>query len=215
MGPLGKNQRDLANALELAAFSAKGRHLGEALVRWIVPWFAKLSKEGRESWWVGLHTLASPETREHIGESIWSAAAANFGKTVECELKAEIFRPFKSTHDPQLPTDAEGRVLRQYVGWRRSLDGRGMLGDMINCLSQARSPNHKAARMLKEWLSERHPGLLSHLKKSRQMKELVNLRNRAQHESHESVGEFEARQMYKVASDFLKVLVLRKNSIQR
>ena len=159
--------------------------------------------------------VAAAGRREHIGESVWSQAAANFGKTVEFELKAKIFGPFASTHNPHLPTDAEGRVRRQYFGWRRSLDGHGMLGDMIECLSQASIPNHEAARMLKEWLSEKHPGLLSHLKESRQMKELVDLRNRAQHESRESVGEFEVRQMYKVASDFLKVLVLRKNSIQR
>ena len=75
VGSAWKNLDDLAKALEIAAFNAKGRPLGEELVRWIVPWFAKMSKEGRESWWIGLHTLASPETREHIGESIWSEAA--------------------------------------------------------------------------------------------------------------------------------------------
>ena len=81
-----------------------------------------------------------------------------------------------------------------------------MLGDMTECLLQAIYPNHEAAQMLKKWLSETHPSLLSSLKKG-QMKELVDLRNKAQHESHESVGELEVRQMYKAASDFLEVLL--------
>ena len=96
------------------------------------------------------------DTTEHMGDSIWGEAAASFGEAVALELKAKV-RPFASNDHIGLPMDSEGRVARQYVGWRRALRGQGMLGDMIECLLQARHPNHEAARALKVWLSEQQP----------------------------------------------------------
>ena len=66
------SQIGLTNAMEAAAFNASGRPVGEGVVRWLVPWFNKMSQGGRERWWVGLYTLASPENAKYLGESIWS-----------------------------------------------------------------------------------------------------------------------------------------------
>ena len=54
------NQRERTNTMEAAAFTAPGRPVGEGVVRWLVPWFDKMSQGGREKWWVGLHTRGCP-----------------------------------------------------------------------------------------------------------------------------------------------------------
>ena len=207
------SQLGLTNAMEAAAFTAPGRPVGEGVVRWLVPWFDKMSQGGRQKWWVGLYTLASPENAKYIGESIWSQAADSFGEAVAFELKAKIFRPFASTYNPRPLTDANKRVNQQQVGWQRSLEGRGMLGQMIECLLQSRYPTHEAARMLNNWLSEKHPRFLNHLRP--QAMQLAELRAKAQHESHETVGELEVRQLYKDASAFLEALLESPTSSDR
>ena len=69
--------------------------------------------------------------------------------------------------------------------------------------------------MLNKWLFEKHPTFLNHLQKRPQIKELAKLRAKAQHESHETVGELEVRQMYKDASAFLAALLESPTSSDR
>ena len=67
--------------------------------------------------------------------------------------------------------------------------------------------------MLNNWLSEKHPRFLNHLRP--QVMQLAELRAKAQHESHETVGELEVRQMYKDASAFLEALLESPTSSDR
>ena len=169
--------------------------------QWGTVLLAIFAKEAHDRWWVGLYILASPDTTEHMGDSIWGEAAASFGEAVALELKAKVFGPFASIDHIGLPMDSEGRVARQYVGWRRALRGQGMLGDMIECLLQARHPNHEAARALKVWLSEQQPGLARYLEsRSNRLKDLPRLRGDAQ---HSSIQESDARKV----SAFLEALL--------
>ena len=66
---------------------------------------------------------------------------------------------------------------------------------------------------MNKWLSEKHPRFLNQLR-PRAM-QLAELRAKAQHESHETVGEPEVRQMFKDASAFLEALLESQTSSDR
>ena len=68
--------------------------------------------------------------------------------------------------------------------------------------------------MLNKWLSEKHPRFLNHLQKRPQVRQLAELRAKAQHE-HETVGELNVRQMYEDASAFLDALLASPTSSDR
>src|SRR5262249_44450748 len=118
-----------------------------------------------------------------------------FGEAVAFELKERVFRPFAGSA-PLAPPDDH---------WKRALSGRGMLGQMIECLLQARQPNHATAKQLAGWLATNLPRLRDHIRKSSPVNllKLARLRGQAQ---HESIDETETRWVFHEAEGLLKAL---------
>jgi hypothetical protein len=80
-----------------------------------------------------------------------------------------------------------------------------MLGQMIECLLQARQPNHPAAKQLSEWVGVNLPSLREHLRKTRpaSLLRFAKLRGQAQ---HESVDETDTRQVFHEAEGLLNAM---------
>src|SRR5206468_3807649 len=110
----------------------------------------------------------------------------DFGEAVSFALRELIFAAFREAHPHLTSSDA---------GWQRVLAGRGMLGQMIECLLQTRNPNHTAAKELSEWLRLHHRHFFFFLTSpaAKRLYDLARLRGLAQ---HESVTEEQARQVY-------------------
>ena len=188
-------QRKLAAALEAAAFSTVFRPQGETLLTWFSEWFPKLSNKARERWWVGMFTISSPHVAAGIGTALWDQAADCFGEAVAFELKERVFRPFAASQ----PT-----LKAQDEYWRRVLAGKGTLGEMIECLLQARVPLHPVAKELRKWLDAHQPALQKHLSKIQphQLIALTKLRGQAQH-GEASLTETETRAVFAEAGELL------------
>jgi tetratricopeptide (TPR) repeat protein len=187
--------RNSAAALEAAAFSASIRPQAERLISWTHPWFDGLCQKARERWWVGMFVLTSPHVAEEIGAARWDQAADAFGEAVAFELKERVFRPFAES----------ARIAPPDEHWKRALTGRGMLGQMIECLLQARQPNHPTAKQLSEWLAMNLPRLREHIRKTppASLLKFARLRGQAQ---HESVDETDTRQVFHEAEDLLNAM---------
>lgn len=190
-----QSRRDSAAALEAAAFSASIRPQAERLISWSHPWFDRLCPKAKERWWIGMFVLTSPHVADEIGAARWDQAADAFGEAVAFELKERVFRPFAES----------ARIAPPDEHWKRALTGRGMLGQMIECLLQARQPNHPVARQLSEWLATNLPRLREHIRKTRpaSLLKLAKLRGQAQ---HESVDETDTRQVFHEAEDLLNAM---------
>jgi hypothetical protein len=139
--------------------------------------------------------MPTPISCRGIGEARWDHAADAFGESVLFELKERVFLPFGSS-TPVNPPDEH---------WTRVLDGRGMLGQMIECLLQTRVRNHSTAKQLSEWLTVNRPRLRERIHKTRpsRLRKLARLRGQAQ---HGSVTEAETREVFVVASDLLSAI---------
>jgi len=129
----------------------------------------------------------------------WDVAADCFGEAVAFELKERVFAPFVADSPGLCPPDEH---------WKRALAGRGMLGEMIECLLQSRQPNHQTAKQLSAWLTANRPGLREHIRKARprQLLQLAKLRGQAQ---HASVTESETRELFVEAADMLRAIAGR------
>lgn len=191
-----QSHRNSAAALEAAAFSASIRPQAERLISWSYPWFDRLCAKARERWWVGMFVLTSPHVADEIGAARWDQAADAFGEAVAFELKERVFRPFAES----------SAIIPPNEHWNRALTGRGMLGQMIECLLQARQPNHSTAKQLSEWLAVNLPGLRDHIRTTppARLLKLAKLRGQAQ---HESVSETDTRQVFHEAEDLLNAMV--------
>jgi hypothetical protein len=144
---------------------------------------------------VGMFSLSSPAVAAEMESERWDLAADAFGEAVAFELKERVFRPF-SKSALLTPPDEH---------WKRALAGRGMLGEMIDCLLQTRVPNNAAAKQLSDWLTMNLPRLRDHIRKapSSRLFKLARLRGQAQ---HESVTEAETREVFVEAGGLLNVL---------
>jgi tetratricopeptide (TPR) repeat protein len=190
------SQRQIAAALDVAAFSTTFRSQGETLVTWFSEWFPKLCAKARERWWVGMFSLSSPHVAEEIGAARWDLAADSFGEGVAFELKDRVFHPFADSH-------LEVKVPDRH--WGNVLAGKGTLGQMIECLLQARVPVHPLARELRKWLDTNRPALPKHLSKVQphRLLEFSTLRGQAQ---HGSVTETETRAVFAEAAELLRAI---------
>jgi tetratricopeptide (TPR) repeat protein len=185
----------IAGALQSAAMATPFRQHGEALTLWHSGWFGALSPKARERWWTGLYAVSSPHLASDWGHARWDHAADSFGEAVAFELRERVFKPFALV--APLPGGDEY--------WRKVLTGRGTLGDMLNCLLVTQRGTHPLAVSLREWLFEHLPAFWRFVKDAhvQQFQPLWALRAKAQ---HDSVTETEARRVYELASQFLRVL---------
>ena len=188
--------RRMAAAIETAAFTAPFRRQGEELIRWFVPYFGALPAKTRERLWVGVYKVSCPELAINWEDARWNQAGDDFGEAVALALKELVILPFQSANaDVRAPDD----------GWKRVLEGKGTLGQLIECMLQARFPNHQSAKQLAAWLDENKPSFKKYLSRTPPQRLLAfnKLRGQAQ---HDAISENEARKIYSEAIELLKVL---------
>ena len=149
------SQQQRRAAIELAAFSARFREPAEALLSWFSDWFSRLTPNAKDRWWVGMFALSSPNISEELGDARWNEVGSSFGEAVTLELKARVFEPFARTYSG---TSDEH--------WKRVLNGRGTLGDLLRCLLQTQDCNSDPAKALAFWAEDSLASVLDLCKQS-------------------------------------------------
>ncbi len=192
-----KNDTAVSLAIETAAMATPFKAQGEALSLWFEPWMSSLSPRAQQRWWAGLYYVSSPHIASDLGDARWDHAADSFGEAVALHLRDAIFIPFSQSHPTLAPPNNH---------WRAVLSGRGMLGELIECLLQARIPQSVAAKALREWVDAHCRRLLPFLTKTdpKRLLELARLRGEAQ---HGSVTETQTRFVFEVAQALLAAAV--------
>jgi hypothetical protein len=201
-------ERLRATEYERVAAEAPERSFGEHLQGWLWPRFDSLSRDAKKRWWTAVHSLASPQNAANIPDMRWKVAAHNFGEAIANELKARIFSPFAATK-PSL-VDLDDRRLGI---WKKVLNGKGTLGQLIGCLRESQTPSGATAKRLNEWLEERHPRLPNFIRANKQkLQAIADLRGEGAHDSaelderpldDERLDATALRNFYKYATDLL------------
>ena len=147
-----------------------------------------------------------------IGEGQSKLAGMAISASLESELRATVFEPFKQLHGkvrggpevrsaPSAPRDA----LAKFVEGR--LKGQITLGPMIGCLVRIANPSEGYERLLRDWLKKARPYLYGALSYGKLKEEVVDLRNKA---VHETVEYREAIKIYALTRTWLEKLTRDK-----
>jgi tetratricopeptide (TPR) repeat protein len=186
------------------------RVIMEGIVEDYWPTFRLLTPEAKGSFRVATRLLFDST----IGEHAWDAAATQAGKSVELELRASLFEPFRDWAKRTAPMTSHANVPGTRPGPLVAFIERGSaspltLGAMINYLLKVPNPKEGVERSLRDWLSAHRPKLFGALKFGtlNANADVGDLRNRA---THETISREDAAKLYKSSRAWLDELTRDK-----
>lgn len=147
----------------------------------------RLSEKARGQWLYGCWILWwRPPGFEAIDHA---AAAGYFSRALEIELRERIFATFVEsvgdTTDLRVDIDRPRPNARGKSAWRRLLDGKGTLGEMLTELDPSRDSVLLVSTRFKEWLKERFPRLAKSFVRE-EAERIKSLRNPSEHEGEQT-----------------------------
>ena len=186
LGRVGRDIEQLAALVKTDLSSNPPLNEGlESLVKAHWPSVDDLTPAAREEWICGSRMLLIPSVQERTNRPMSRAAATQFGKAVELELKSRVFGKFRGhvAQSSDLQTLREKRnAWRKDAPFCRFLVSQKplTLGEIYSVLKHCGKSDLDMVKKFKDWVQENWPPLLYH-KNLKELQRILDIRNPATH----------------------------------